>query len=504
MLNVLMDRIRKADRLPSLPSVALEVLRLTRNDDVSVEQLSRVIQNDPALCAKLLKIVNSSLFGVPREISSVRQATVILGLRSVKVMALSFSVVDVLRVRERDEFDMEGYWRRSLSTAVAARLIGKEVAPPMAEEAFVAGLLADIGAFAAWCCAPQEYQPVYRAALERRQPLWQAERDRLGGSHAAMSAELLRAWNLPEGICRAVASHHGEDLDTIPPGSSTVARVVHAGALVAEMFCGDAPASGLEPIRERCLVLTGISAAGLEGVFSRLDKYVRETAVLLSVPVGETISYERLQSEAAAQLAELSVQAEVERASAVRSADVAQAEASRLEREKREILEVASTDGLTSLANRAAFDKRLEEELSRSRATGAALSLILMDVDHFKRFNDTHGHQAGDAVLQAVAEAVRGVANPDGLVARYGGEEFAVIVLRKAGEELRALAEKIRSTIEARTVCHEGKTLRVTASLGVATVPPGKHDTDPREIIRLADERLYAAKRAGRNRVVAG
>lgn len=502
MLNELMDRIRKADRLPSLPSVALEVLRLTRNDDVSVEQLARVIQNDPALCAKLLKIVNSSLFGVPREIASVRQATVILGLRSVKVMALSFSVVDVLRVRESDEFDMEGYWRRSLSTAVAARLIGKEVAPQLAEEAFVAGLLADIGAFAAWRCSPAEYEPVYRSALEQRQPLWQVEKDRLGGSHAAMSAALLRSWNLPEAICRAVAAHHGEGLESVPQGGALLAHIVHAGALVAEMFCGDTAPSELDAVRERCLHLTGISAAGLEGVFSRLDKYVRETAVLLSVPVGETLSYERLQSEAAAQLAELSVQAEVERATAARSADVAQAEASRLEREKREILEVASTDGLTSLANRAAFDKRLEEELSRSRVNGRPLSLILMDVDHFKRFNDTHGHQAGDAVLRAVAQAVRGVADPDGLVARYGGEEFAVIVLRKAGDELRALAEQIRSAIEARTVCHEGKCLRVTASLGAATVRPGDCDAGPREIIRRADERLYAAKRAGRNRVV--
>lgn len=208
MTAPILDRIKSADNLPSLPTVAVEVLRLTQSSDVSAEEVAAAIQNDPALTVKILKVVNSSLFGFSREIASLKHAMVILGLRTVKVMVLSFSLVDSLARNQSEAFDYESYWRRSLTTAVAARLLARTVAPSQAEEAFVSGLLTDLGMLAACRCASDDYRPVLAAVSTGERPLERVEQELLGMTHAEMGEALLRGWGLPDELCTAVGSHH--------------------------------------------------------------------------------------------------------------------------------------------------------------------------------------------------------------------------------------------------------------------------------------------------------
>ena len=139
MPGSIIDKVKAADNLPSLPTVAMEVLRMTQAEDVSVADIATVVQQDPALTGKILKVVNSSLFGMPREISSVQQAMMVLGLRTVKVMVLSFSLVDTMNQGGNGAFDIDAFWRRSLTCSAAARLLSKHMAPRLAEEACVAG-----------------------------------------------------------------------------------------------------------------------------------------------------------------------------------------------------------------------------------------------------------------------------------------------------------------------------------------------------------------------------
>jgi len=162
--------------------------------------------------------------------------------------------------------------------------------------------------------------------------------------------------------------------------------------------------------------------------------------------------------------------------------------------------QAAMRDRLTGIYNRGVFDDRLAAELAFSSRHGAPLTLILFDVDHFKRFNDEHGHQAGDAVLAAVAEQVQKTVRTEDLLARYGGEEFAVIARNTARDHALVLGERIRRAIERTQVEHEGASLTVTASIGMATLAK---DTpyDCEGLIAAADRSLYEAKQAGRNRV---
>jgi diguanylate cyclase len=156
----------------------------------------------------------------------------------------------------------------------------------------------------------------------------------------------------------------------------------------------------------------------------------------------------------------------------------------------------ARTDALTKLANRRAFDQFLAECVEKSHKDSKPVSLIMLDVDHFKQFNDTHGHPAGDEVLRTVGRTlIRAVKSGD-LACRYGGEEFAVILVNTNAVDAQVAAERIRKAIEAMPVHFGGNTLRVTASVGMAESLEGEEQA---QLIRRADESVYASKKAGRN-----
>ena len=164
--------------------------------------------------------------------------------------------------------------------------------------------------------------------------------------------------------------------------------------------------------------------------------------------------------------------------------------------------QAALIDPLTGLGNRRFFNRALEDELNRADRHGSGLGLLLLDLDDFKSVNDGHGHMLGDALLSGVAETIaRQVRRGVDLVFRWGGEEFAIVSADQDREGLRALAEKIRSSIETYSVlAGDGKTASVSASIGAALYPPDGNSVE--ELLRAADAALYAAKTSGRNKTV--
>ncbi|HEX2122202.1 MAG TPA: diguanylate cyclase [Thermoanaerobaculia bacterium] len=164
---------------------------------------------------------------------------------------------------------------------------------------------------------------------------------------------------------------------------------------------------------------------------------------------------------------------------------------------------ISTLDGLTGVANRRLFDETLSLEWRRAARSRAPLSLLMIDIDRFKAFNDAAGHQNGDDCLRRVAQALRdGVHRAADLVARYGGEEFGVLLPETDAASARQVAESLRARIEALDMTHPAADGgRVTISIGVATAIPPREGGEPEELVRRADEALYDAKRAGRNRV---
>jgi diguanylate cyclase (GGDEF)-like protein len=166
-----------------------------------------------------------------------------------------------------------------------------------------------------------------------------------------------------------------------------------------------------------------------------------------------------------------------------------------LERREAELERLVSTDPLTGLSNRRQFDERLHEEIERSERTGAPLSLVMLDLDRFKGFNDTWGHLAGDECLQGVASILDANSRPYDTTARFGGEEFILILPGTGAAAARDRAEALRVAIARMDV--RGADERITASFGVAEYRGGTAE----HVIRAADQALYAAKAEGRNRV---
>ncbi len=174
-----------------------------------------------------------------------------------------------------------------------------------------------------------------------------------------------------------------------------------------------------------------------------------------------------------------------------------------LEHRNRDLERLSALDTLTQIANRRRFDAVLRQEWRRAIRDESPFSLLFCDIDHFKRFNDTYGHQAGDECLVRVAQAMEETVNrPADLVARYGGEEFIALLVDTDAEGARMLAERMRARVEGLRIENPGSSAgpHLTVSLGVATAVP-RATARPEDLVDLADRALYAAKEGGRNRV---
>jgi diguanylate cyclase (GGDEF)-like protein len=186
---------------------------------------------------------------------------------------------------------------------------------------------------------------------------------------------------------------------------------------------------------------------------------------------------------------------------AEREAEIALLEAQqRLQQANEELDRMAHTDALTGLANRRLLLMRIDEEIARAQRSGSPLALLMIDLDHFKRVNDRHGHLAGDAVLAAAGMALRALKRPSDVAARYGGEELALLVPDADRAAAGAVAARVRRMLG--ELVHRdagGAEFRVTASVGVAVL--GDEVSDASSLIARADAALYGAKDAGRDRV---
>jgi diguanylate cyclase (GGDEF)-like protein len=171
-----------------------------------------------------------------------------------------------------------------------------------------------------------------------------------------------------------------------------------------------------------------------------------------------------------------------------------------VQEQNRQLQEMANRDGLTGLYNHRYFHEQLAQDFLRAKRYHEDLSCVLLDIDYFKKFNDTYGHQTGDVVLRTLAEVIERSIRDSDLAARYGGEEFALVLYHTDKPAAYEVAERLRQMVESHQVQDNDNVLHVTISAGIATFPHGRvHDS--KELIEYADQALYKAKENGRNRV---
>jgi HD-like signal output (HDOD) protein len=221
--------IRGTVELHTAPQVARSILNLTRHPDYDVREVVECLEADPALAARILRIVNSSLYGLQRPVQSLRQAVAYLGQRSLRMVATTFSLVDGLtRGTAADLYD--AYWRRALTMAtVAGRLSERNRTVPR-NDAYTAGLLADLGVLLLAQLEPGRYPQLYHS-VPHGPELIAAERREFGFSHAALGARMLQRWDFPAPLVEAAAYHHEDRSHALP-----LEAAVRAGELLADVL----------------------------------------------------------------------------------------------------------------------------------------------------------------------------------------------------------------------------------------------------------------------------
>ncbi len=494
-----MKKLERCKRLPSLPAVAMEVLRLCQQPEFSMQDLANIISKDPALSAKILKVINSPMFSLAREVTTVRQAVMWLGVQSVRTLALSFSLVKGLKSSGKGGFDHERYWKRSIISAVAAGELAKHLDCAQWEEAFLGALLQDIGMLTLKAALGTEYDEVYNESAGDHLALTELEAQRWGADHSAGGAWLATKWNLPNVLHQAMAHSHAETLDEDEVEDGEMRKVVLSVALsgwLADIWIHDDTMRATQVASDRASSLLGLPGFALEPILDSIAELLPETSALFDMNIGSADDVADVLADARESLVMLSVQTAQRAKQAEQTVDKLQQRALALE-------DKSQRDPMTGLYNRHRMEAALDAEFERSQRDGIPLSVIFCDVDHFKSVNDNHGHQAGNAVLIDVAKIVETEVRKADIVARYGGEEFVVVLPDASAEIVRMVAERIREKVERHPFeLPNGKILRCTISLGGAT----NHETatfDHQDaLLHAADECVYAAKRTGRNRAV--
>jgi len=208
--DIFQQILRDHKELSSLPQTLAEVLRILKDDDASTKDLAEVLSKDPALTAKVLRVVNSPYYGAGREITTLPQAVMTLGMRAVSALALSTSIYD-LSGKWQVTVDRQRFWRHSLEVAMAARMIARESGYAYPDEAFICGLLHDIGILILEKSFPEKFQRIWKQA-EAGESIADLEERIWGTNHARVGQFLLEQWGVPALICEAVGHHHSDIL----------------------------------------------------------------------------------------------------------------------------------------------------------------------------------------------------------------------------------------------------------------------------------------------------
>ena len=204
--------VSRIDTLPTLPEVHTKLAELAQKDTSTASDLAEVITKDPALGTRLLKLVNSAMYSLPRKVDSITQAIVIVGFRALQNLALSTSIIGAFRGRKIEEFDFTKYWKHSLACAVAARSIATALRKrQQADEVFAAGLLHDLGHLILAEYQPKKFQEVLKACASTKSPAHSLEPDILGFTHEEVGALLMEHWKFPEALVAIVRRHHSPD-----------------------------------------------------------------------------------------------------------------------------------------------------------------------------------------------------------------------------------------------------------------------------------------------------
>lgn len=481
----LKDISKKIGRLPTLPGVAMKILRAMGRDTPDIREISEIISLDAPLSAKVLKMVNSPFYGLSNKITSVHQAMVYLGLNTVKNLALSFSLLRTFEHKNKSSFDYVQFSKDSLVGAIAAKLIAEKTNRQHGENAFFLGLLQNIGLPIMAESMPVQYEEVIMKIKSNSASLHEVESQLLGLNHMEVGEYVTHAWGLPAKLTVPIGAHHIPG--RLTSGSDDIeflTKTLHLSSLYINLFNGSDPKVNYAEI-ENCIRAYELNSfmnnsatvkeitEGIKNLFPIFEIKIDEKKYIDIIEAARYES-EKLSSDLLNQV---------------------QSQSECLDQLKQQV----GLDSMTQLYNHDRFMEILHQEISRATRYKTPLSIIIADVDHFKSVNDFFGHQAGDHALKCVSSHLKKLLRDSDHIARYGGEEFGIILPMTPLKEAIQAAERLRKAIESEKIIYREKSISVTMSFGIALLENNRK-VDVEGLIKMADEALYDAKNTGRNK----
>jgi diguanylate cyclase (GGDEF)-like protein len=482
--------LAEADRLPTLPSVTLEVLQLTRNSDATLDNLAEVISRDPALAAKLLSFANSLRYGLGTEVTTLQRAAMVLGLKSVQMLSLGFSLATNLPKSGSTGFDYEGFWSRSLARAVAGRTLADSLTLPIADEAFLCGLLSGIGQLVSVECLPDLYSEV----IERhgtRLPSAAQEKEALGFDRRDVSFALFDSWGMPELICLGVA--HFEDPTALPAGApphaAPLVGLLNVAAAAVDVLQGEDKGRSLQELHRSAFVHLDFEPETIERFLVELGPPIQETAKLLDLGRTTAVQSSAIVEEAREQLVQLGMETAHELQTQTQQAQAA-------EYRQRLATDPDRVDPVTGLLVAETFHALLDgETAARIRGTSEKqLGLILFEVDGYHDQRHAHGEEFGDAALRHVGATVHRKLRESDVVAYLGEARYGILIPECSTFGLKVTTERIRRFIEDKPFAHGGSEHALTVSLGGATMNSPRSLSDGEKLLEVVAHLLAGAR----------
>ncbi|ADW17583.1 diguanylate cyclase [Desulfobulbus propionicus DSM 2032] len=504
-LNKALNAILSSASLPTLPAVAAKVLEVTSQDDISFPDLTTLIAQDMALSARILKVANSALYCFPQKIGSISQAVSLLGINAVRSLVLSFTFLSMGEAQSHDRFDLNQFWERSLVGATAARLLAEQTGRMDPEEMFTIGLLQDIGCLIFALTIPRRYDRLTQHLTAGSAEVCELslEEEYIGLTHTISGAEIGRLWALPSPILAAIRYHHdplaypGTD-----PKEDLAIKITHLSALVTRIFFSVHPERFHRQFVDHAHRLLGLEDVKIKTILKIINREIEKSARFFGVNITSLRPVAEIIQEANIRLSLLHLSYEAMHRELTQAKTALEQIRRQLTERNRLLEKLANLDGLTEISNHRFFHHSLHSEINRAIRNHAPLSLLLADIDHFKKFNDVNGHQIGDFILKELCQVAQTAIREYDLMARYGGEEFAFILPETDAEGAVTVARKLCNAIADHDFFNGERHFRVTVSIGAATVRPAETACSKNDLIGMADTALYAAKKLGRNQVI--
>lgn len=486
--------LRNCTNLPSPPAVASKIIELSSCETSCMGEVADVINLDPALSAKLLRMANSPLYAKHRIIENVRQAITLFGLEGTLNIALSFSLKQSSSETASCGLNYDIYWKRSLAAAMLSQEISQRLVNCAKDSAFLAGLLQDIGMLALDKAKPDLYKNLGDDQKSHRK-IYQREKQSINTDHSVVGAWLLKQWHIPEKIIKPVIDSHAELVDNLLTDAENLSKAVACSCLLADIFIAekdDIQNVMLDAVN-KAEEVSNIDRDEFQAVIETVSENYSDLANMFDIKLENPILLESISDQAKEVLI-------LRNLGKIKETEHLQKAAEQLKSKAVQLEEVSRRDSLTQLFNRRHFDESIETEFTNAKKHNWPLGLIFVDLDFFKKINDTYGHGAGDEVLVQAAKILLNCMRDTDIVSRYGGEEFTILLPGINQDGVEIACDRIINTFRKEAIhLSKGNIIHLTVSAGAIVYNGEEYFSEWHELIRYADKAVYHAKENGRN-----